>query len=270
MREGTPGAVWLRGRVFDGAGEPVPDALVESWQADPAGAFGGAFRGFGRSGTDEEGRWAILTLKPGPITPQAPHVDLAVFARGLLHRVVTRLYFADEEQANADRPGARRPGRAGPSDPRRPPRRWAATSSTSTSRGPMRRPSSRSDEQRHEEGMTVRREVLGDEHVDRAQARTTDFTADFQDFITRCAWGEVWTRPGLDRRMRSAITLAVLMTLRAEEEIAMHVRAALRNGLTADEIGEVLLHGAIYAGVPAANTAFAVAQRVIAETDGDG
>ena len=104
VAEGTPGAVWLRGRVFDGAGDPVPDALVESWQADPAGAFGGAFRGFGRSGTDEEGRWAILTLKPGPIPPQAPHVDLAVFARGLLHRVVTRLYFAAEGQANATDP----------------------------------------------------------------------------------------------------------------------------------------------------------------------
>ena len=117
--------------------------------------------------------------------------------------------------------------------------------------------------------MEVRRAVLGDEHVDRAQARTTDFTADFQDFITRCAWGEVWTRPGLDRRMRSAVTLAVLMTLRAEEEIAMHVRAALRNGLTADEIGEVLLHGAIYAGVPAANTAFAdFYTRLAADFDG--
>jgi protocatechuate 3,4-dioxygenase, alpha subunit len=104
VAEGTPGAVWLRGRVFDGAGDPVPDALVESWQADPAGAFGGAFRGFGRSGTDAEGRWAILTLKPGPIPPQAPHVDLAVFARGLLHRVVTRLYFADEGQANETDP----------------------------------------------------------------------------------------------------------------------------------------------------------------------
>ena len=108
--EGTPGAIWLRGRVFDGAGEPVPDALVESWQADPAGQFGGDFRGFGRSGTDDEGRWAILTLKPGPVrrrpdeTPQAPHVDLAVFARGLLHQVVTRLYFADEGQANAADP----------------------------------------------------------------------------------------------------------------------------------------------------------------------
>ena len=118
-----------------------------------------------------------------------------------------------------------------------------------------------------DDGMKTRREVLGDEHVDRAIAGRTDFTADFQDFITRCAWGEVWTRPGLDRRTRSAITLAVLMTLRAEEEIAMHVRAALRNGLTPDEIGEVLLHGAIYAGVPAANTAFAVAQRVLAEDD---
>jgi protocatechuate 3,4-dioxygenase, alpha subunit len=112
VHEGTDGAVWLRGRVLDGAGDPVPDALVESWQADPAGEFGGGFRGFGRSGTNEEGRWAILTLKPGPVpgpaghdeTPQAPHIDLAVFARGLLHRVVTRLYFADEGQANAADP----------------------------------------------------------------------------------------------------------------------------------------------------------------------
>ena len=106
-REGTPGAIWLRGRVIDGAGEPVPDALVESWQADRDGEFGGDFRGFGRSGTDDEGRWAILTRKPEPVpagsdaTTQAPHVDLAIFARGLLHQVVTRLYFADEGQANA-------------------------------------------------------------------------------------------------------------------------------------------------------------------------
>ena len=112
VSEGTPAAIWLSGRVFDGAGDPVPDALVESWQADPAGAFGGDFRGFGRSGTDDGGRWAILTLKPGPVhgrpghdeTPQAPHVDLAVFARGLLRQVVTRLYFADEGQANAADP----------------------------------------------------------------------------------------------------------------------------------------------------------------------
>ena len=105
--EGTAGAVWLRGRVLDGDGAPVPDALVESWQADTTGQFGGDFRGFGRSGTDDEGRWAILTRKPGPVpagsdaTTQAPHVDLAIFARGLLHQVVTRLYFADEGQANA-------------------------------------------------------------------------------------------------------------------------------------------------------------------------
>ena len=109
VAEGTEGAIWLRGRVIDGAGDPVPDALVESWSADPDGRFGGDFRGFGRSGTDEEGRWAIFTLKPGVVrasgeAEQAPHVDLNVFARGLLHQVVTRLYFADEAQANAADP----------------------------------------------------------------------------------------------------------------------------------------------------------------------
>jgi protocatechuate 3,4-dioxygenase, alpha subunit len=115
VREGTADAIWLRGRVLDGDGTPVPDALVESWQADPNGQFGGDFRGFGRSGTDEDGRWAILTLKPGPVAPQAPHVDLAIFARGLLHQVVTRLYFADEGQANAADPvlaGLDEPARA--------------------------------------------------------------------------------------------------------------------------------------------------------------
>ena len=112
-------------------------------------------------------------------------------------------------------------------------------------------------------GMTVRREVLGDDHVDRAVERTTEFTAPFQDFITRYAWGSVWTRDGLDRRTRSCITLAVLTALGRENEIAMHVRAARRNGLSAAEIGEVLLHTAVYAGVPAANAAFAIAQRVL-------
>lgn len=116
----------------------------------------------------------------------------------------------------------------------------------------------------HSAGMAVRRAVLGDEHVDRATAHSDEFTADFQDLITRYAWGEIWTRDGLDRRTRSCVTLAILATLRAEEELAMHVRAALRNGLSADEIKEVLLQVAIYAGVPAANTAFAVAQRAIA------
>jgi 4-carboxymuconolactone decarboxylase len=112
-------------------------------------------------------------------------------------------------------------------------------------------------------GMTVRREVLGDDHVDRALQRTTEFTAPFQDFITRYAWGSVWTRDGLDRRTRSCVTLAVLTALGRENEIEMHVRAALRNGLSAAEIGEVLLHTAVYAGVPAANAAFAIAQRVL-------
>jgi 4-carboxymuconolactone decarboxylase len=116
-------------------------------------------------------------------------------------------------------------------------------------------------------GMRVRREVLGDDHVDAAVERTTEFTADFQDLITRYAWGEIWTRPGLGRGTRSCITLTALVALGRLEELEMHVRAALRNGLTADEIKEVLLQSAIYCGVPAANAAFAVAQSALAEHD---
>ncbi|WP_238359163.1 4-carboxymuconolactone decarboxylase [Micromonospora fiedleri] len=111
--------------------------------------------------------------------------------------------------------------------------------------------------------MAVRRQVLGDAHVDRAVAGTDEFTADFQDLITRYAWGEIWTRDGLDRRTRSCITLAVLATLHHDEELAMHVRAALRNGLTPQEVREVLLQVAVYAGVPAANRAFKVAQETL-------
>jgi 4-carboxymuconolactone decarboxylase len=117
----------------------------------------------------------------------------------------------------------------------------------------------------YERGMEVRRAVLGDEHVDRAIARTTDLTADFQDLITRYAWGEIWTRPGLDRKTRSCITLTALVAGGHQHELAMHIRAARRNGLTPDEIKEVLLQTAIYCGVPAANAAFAVAQEVLAE-----
>jgi 4-carboxymuconolactone decarboxylase len=117
----------------------------------------------------------------------------------------------------------------------------------------------------YEDGMRVRREVLGDEHVDAAVGRTTAFTREFQDLITRYAWGEIWTRPGLDRRTRSCMTLIALIALGRHEELALHVRAALRNGLTPDEIKEVLLHSAIYCGVPAANSAFAIAQDVLAE-----
>jgi 4-carboxymuconolactone decarboxylase len=117
----------------------------------------------------------------------------------------------------------------------------------------------------HDAGMAVRREVLGDAHVDRAVSNTTEFTAPFQDFITRYAWGSVWTRDGLDRRTRSCVTLAVLTALGREHEIGLHVRAALRNGLSRDEIAEVLLHTAVYAGVPAANAAFVIAQRVLEE-----
>jgi 3-oxoadipate enol-lactonase/4-carboxymuconolactone decarboxylase len=117
-------------------------------------------------------------------------------------------------------------------------------------------------------GREVRRAVLGDAHVDAAAARATAFTAPLQEHVERAAWGEAWTRPGLDRRTRSAITLALLCALRAEDELALHVRGALRLGLTPQEIGEVLLHAAVYAGVPAANTAFAVAARVLAEEEG--
>ncbi len=114
-----------------------------------------------------------------------------------------------------------------------------------------------------ERGMEVRRAVLGDAHVDRAQSARTAFTGDFQDFLTRYAWGEVWTRPGLDRRTRSCITVAMLVALNRPEELAMHLRGALNNGVTVDELREVLLQTAVYCGVPAANTAFRIAAEVL-------
>jgi 4-carboxymuconolactone decarboxylase len=117
-------------------------------------------------------------------------------------------------------------------------------------------------------GMRVRREVLGDAHVDRAVASTDDFTADFQSLITRYAWGDVWSRPGLDRRTRSCVTLALLAALGCEEEFELHLAAAARNGVTRDEIKEVLLHVAVYAGVPRANRAFTIAQAVPREAAG--
>ena len=122
------------------------------------------------------------------------------------------------------------------------------------------------DTERVVQGMAVRRDVLGDEHVDRAVASATPFTAPFQDFITRYAWGEIWSRPGVSRAERSIITLTALAILRQEEELAMHLRAAIRNGLTAEQIREVLLQVGVYAGVPAANRAFAIAERVLADS----
>jgi 4-carboxymuconolactone decarboxylase len=118
---------------------------------------------------------------------------------------------------------------------------------------------------RYEQGLAIRREVLGDAHVDRAAAATTPLSAPFQDFLTEVAWGTVWARPGLDRRTRSCITLTALVANGQLDELAMHVRAARRNGLSEDEIKEVLLQCAIYCGVPAANAAFAVAQRALSE-----
>jgi 4-carboxymuconolactone decarboxylase len=116
-----------------------------------------------------------------------------------------------------------------------------------------------------QKGMEVRRSVLGDEYVDRAEASRTPLTDEFQDLITRYAWGEIWSRPGLDRRTRSCITVAMLVALNRDDELALHMRAARRNGVTVDELKEILLQTTIYCGVPAANDAFRVAARVLAE-----
>ncbi|WP_422785382.1 4-carboxymuconolactone decarboxylase [Ruicaihuangia caeni] len=124
-----------------------------------------------------------------------------------------------------------------------------------------------SDQERYEQGMKVRREVLGDAHVDRATDAITDITRDFQSFITRTAWGEVWSRPGLDRRMRSACTLTALIANSHLEELAMHVRSAITNGLTRDELVEIFLQSAIYCSIPNANNAFKVLQTTLAELD---
>ena len=128
--------------------------------------------------------------------------------------------------------------------------------------------SERTQSQAHQDGMTVRREVLSDAHVDRAEAGKTEFTEEFQDFITRYAWGEIWTRPGLDRRMRSACVLTALIAAGHWEEFEMHVKAALRNGLSTDEIKEILLQSAVYLSVPSANNAFKHAQKALSEYSG--
>jgi 4-carboxymuconolactone decarboxylase len=121
------------------------------------------------------------------------------------------------------------------------------------------------DDERREAGMKVRRKVLGDRHVDRAAAGATDLTADFQDLLTRFAWGEIWTRPGLDLRTRSCITVAMLVALNRPDELVIHLRGALNNGVTREELTEVLLQAAVYCGVPAANSAFKIASEVLAD-----
>jgi len=122
------------------------------------------------------------------------------------------------------------------------------------------------DRKRHKAGMKVRREVLGDAHVDRAKAKESAFSAPFQDFITRCVWGEIWTRPGLPRKTRSLITIGMMVALNRADELRLHLRAAANSGVTRKEIQEVLLHAAVYCGVPAANSAFYIAEEVFAET----
>ncbi|MBK4733264.1 4-carboxymuconolactone decarboxylase [Noviherbaspirillum pedocola] len=123
------------------------------------------------------------------------------------------------------------------------------------------------EQERHAAGMSVRRAVLGDAHVDRAQAKRTELTNEFQDLITRYAWGEIWTRPGLPRHTRSLMTICMMVALNREEELKLHLRAAANNGVSRDEIKEALLQTAIYCGVPAANSAFALAQQVFAQVD---
>jgi 4-carboxymuconolactone decarboxylase len=123
------------------------------------------------------------------------------------------------------------------------------------------------DSQRYEQGMKVRRAVLGDAHVDRSLKNRNEFNEAFQDLITRYAWGEIWSRPGLPRHTRSMITLAIMVALNRSEELRMYVRAALNVGVKREEIQEVLLQTAIYCGVPAANSAFRLAQEVFAEVD---
>ncbi len=123
------------------------------------------------------------------------------------------------------------------------------------------------DNERYEAGMKVRRAVLGDAHVDRSLARANEFSGEFQNMITRYAWGEIWTRPGLPRHTRSLLTIGLMVALNRSEEFKLHLRAAFNNGVTRDEIKEVLLHCAIYAGVPAANSAFHIAEEVFAQLD---
>jgi 4-carboxymuconolactone decarboxylase len=128
---------------------------------------------------------------------------------------------------------------------------------------------SNADETRHARGMRTRRAVLGDAHVDRAEAGKTPFDADFQQYITESVWGDVWTRPGLERRARHLITIALLAALGREAELAMHIRATRQTGVTQDEVREALMQVAVYAGVPAANAAFAVAKKTYAELEND-
>ncbi|MEO6944526.1 MAG: 4-carboxymuconolactone decarboxylase [Lacisediminihabitans sp.] len=123
------------------------------------------------------------------------------------------------------------------------------------------------DDERRGAGMDVRREVLGDEHVDRANENITDITRDFQDFITRYAWGDVWSRPGLDRRLRSTVTITALIAHGHWAELGMHLRAAIRNGLSREEVSEIILQCGLYCGVPAANSAFQIAQEVFGSDD---
>ena len=236
------------------------------------GAVSSARRTLSGLVVDAERMRANLNLTGGAITAERVAVALAgSLGRDRADEVIGEAAKRSTASGRALRDGASR--RPGDRASRRGARATARPGNVPRLGGGVRRPRARGLRRRrvsdvHDEGMKTRREVLGDEHVDRAIAGTTPFTAAFQDLITRYAWGEIWSRPGLDRRTRSCITLMALIALGHERELEMHVRAALRIGLTPQEVEEVILQSAIYCGVPAANSAFTIAQRVVEEESG--
>ncbi|MFF7333108.1 3-oxoadipate enol-lactonase [Streptomyces sp. NPDC008150] len=240
-------------------GFTVPELVRDHRDADPAGyaACCDALAAFDL--TDRLGDITVPVLAiAGREDPATPPAHLRRIADGVPGAALVEIpgasHLAPAERPEAVLAALRAHFAGAPADPESGTRPGAAQSGTGSG---MR------------SGMRVRREVLGDAHVDRAQSRQTAFTARFQDFISRYAWGEIWTDPTLTRRERSMITMTALVAHGHHDELAMHVRAARRNGLTPEEIGAVLLQSAVYCGVPAANSAFAAAQRVLAEEEND-
>ncbi|MCW2900015.1 MAG: 3-oxoadipate enol-lactonase [Streptosporangiaceae bacterium] len=248
---GTAGGRWFT-QAF--RGEPGAEAMVAAIRAiDPEGyaACCDALAGYDLR-AELPGLTAPTLVIAGRDDPATPVAHARELADGIPGASLTEVAHA-AHLANIEQPG---------------PVLAALLGHLAAAEAPPADASPNDDGSRHSAGMAVRRAVLGDEHVNRAVARTSAFTSVFQDFITRYAWGEIWTRPGLSRQIRSCITLTALIARGHHEELAMHVRAALRNGLTPEDIQEVLLQSAIYCGVPAANSAFAIADKILREDEG--